>query len=106
MTIDTSTLSGPPDFEHARNKRQKVRGAGLDPNYWYAAAESRELGREQIREVVFWKMSVAIYRDRYGQVHAVENRCAHRQLKLSLGSVHKDKLVCAYHGWKYDAGGK
>ncbi len=95
-----------PDFRNARNKRQKVRAAGLDPNYWYAVAKSDELGRGQVTEVVFWGSSVAVYRDDLGQVRAIENRCAHRQVKLSLGSVEGERIVCPYHGWKYDADGK
>lgn len=98
--------SGPPDFEHARNKRQKVRSAGLDPNHWYAVEHEDALRPGQVTEVVFWKKSVAVYRDELGELHAIENRCAHRQLKLSLGQVMGDRLVCAYHGWKYDGSGK
>jgi phenylpropionate dioxygenase-like ring-hydroxylating dioxygenase large terminal subunit len=39
-------------------------------------------------------------------VHAVENRCAHRQLKLTLGEVCGDALVCGYHGWAYSGAGE
>jgi len=56
--------------------------------------------------VKFWGTSVAVYRDDRGVVHAIENRCAHRQLKLSAGMVVGDKLVCGYHGWEYDGDGK
>ncbi|MEM1030860.1 MAG: Rieske 2Fe-2S domain-containing protein [Myxococcota bacterium] len=95
----------PPDFEHARNKRQKVRAAGMDPNYWYAVEHSARLGPGEVTEVVFWRQSVAVYRDAWGAAHAIENRCAHRQLKLSLGLVEGNMLVCPYHGWKYDGDG-
>ena len=27
--------AGPPQFAEARNKRQKVRAAGISPDYWY-----------------------------------------------------------------------
>jgi 4beta-methylsterol monooxygenase len=106
MTQIDPHRSGPPDFDHARNKRQKVRAAGLDPNHWYAVEHDEALAPGQVTEVVFWKRSVALYRDDLGELHAVENRCAHRQLKLSLGQVVGDRLVCAYHGWKYDGSGK
>jgi len=97
----------PPSFETARNRRQKARASGLDPNHWYAVAESGTLGRNQVREVVFWKRSVAVFRDKRGQLSAIENRCAHRQLKLSLGKVDDEcNLVCAYHGWAYNGEGK
>lgn len=39
-------------------------------------------------------------------MHAIEDRCAHRQVKLSLGQVKGCNLVCMYHGWEFDATGK
>jgi phenylpropionate dioxygenase-like ring-hydroxylating dioxygenase large terminal subunit len=95
----------PPTFEEAKNKRQKVRSAGLDPNYWYAVEHDRALARGQVIEVKFWGTSVAVYRDDKGLVHAIEDRCAHRQLPLSGGVVVGDKLVCNYHGWEYSGDG-
>lgn len=105
MTIGNGK-GAPPSFEEARNKRQKVRAAGMDPNYWYAVEHSDALGRGEVTQTVFWHMAVAVYRDHLGEVHAVEDRCAHRQLELSLGTVEEDRLVCPYHGWKYDGEGR
>lgn len=96
----------PPSFEDAKNKRQKVRSAGLDPNHWYAVEYDRALHKGQVIEVKFWGTSVAVYRDDRGAVHALEDRCAHRQLPLSGGTVVGDRLVCDYHGWEYDGSGK
>ena len=36
----------------------------------------------------------------------VENRCAHRQLKLTTGHVRDCHVVCPYHGWTYDGEGR
>lgn len=96
----------PPSFDEARNKRQKVRAAGLDPDYWYPVAYAAELGKGQVTEVVFWKTRIALFRGDDGALRAVENRCAHRQLKLSLGHVEGCNVVCPYHGWVYDGSGK
>jgi 4beta-methylsterol monooxygenase len=95
-----------PDYGHARTKRQKQRAAGLHPDYWYPALWSHELAPGQVREVVFWGKSFAIFRGSDGRARALENRCAHRQLKLSLGQVEGCQLSCSYHGWKYDESGK
>jgi nitrite reductase/ring-hydroxylating ferredoxin subunit len=95
-----------PDYAHARTKRQKQRAAGLHPDYWYPVLWSHELASEQVREVVFWGRSLAIYRGSDGRARALENRCAHRQLKLSLGQVEGCRLSCSYHGWKYDESGR
>jgi len=96
----------PPPFEQAKNKRQKVRAAGLDPNHWYAVEQDHVLGKGKVIEARFWGTSVAVYRGDDGVLHAIENRCAHRQLKLSAGQVVGDKLVCSYHGWEYAGDGK
>ncbi len=96
----------PPSFSESKNTRQKVRSAGMDPNYWYPAVWSKSLKPGQVEDVVFWKRSIAVFRGEDGQVRAVENRCAHRQLKLSVGHVDGCNLVCPYHGWTYDGSGR
>lgn len=96
----------PPSFEDASRLRQQARAAGMDPNYWYAVEEVANVKLGSVQEVIFWKQSIALFRGEDGSFHAVENRCAHRQIKLSLGSVDGCNLVCAYHGWKYDQNGK
>ena len=95
-----------PGFEEAGNLRQKVRAAGMDPDYWYAVEEVRNVKPGTVIEVVFWKHSIALFCAMDGSLHAMDNRCAHRQLKLSLGVVEGCRLVCAYHGWKYDTNGQ
>lgn len=96
----------PPRFEDARNIRQRVRAAGLHPDHWYPAEWSRALAPGEVREVVFWNRSFALFRTEAGEVHCVDNRCAHRQLKLSVGHVEGCTLVCPYHGWAYDGAGR
>ena len=99
-------MSAPPTFDEARGRREKARAAGLHPDYWYAVEHERAVRPGAVVEVTFWGTSIALWRDREGELHAVENRCAHRQLKLSLGSVEGCRLACAYHGWGYDASGR
>lgn len=96
----------PPTFEEASNHRQRVRAAGLSPDYWYPVEWERNVGRGQAIDVTFWKSSIAIFRGLDGTLRALENRCAHRQLKLSLGQVGDCTLTCAYHGWTYDGSGR
>ena len=96
----------PPGFEEAGSLRQQARAAGMDPDYWYAVEEVRRVKPGAVVEVIFWKRSVALFRGKDGSFHAIENRCAHRQLKLSMGEVQGCRLVCAYHGWQYDGDGR
>ncbi|MCZ0997385.1 Rieske 2Fe-2S domain-containing protein [Streptomyces mirabilis] len=98
--------SGPPEYAVARNKRQKVRAAGLDPDYWYPVEYERRVAPGHVVETRFWGRSIAVYRGSDGVLRALENRCAHRQLKLSGGEVNGCHLTCTYHGWTYDGDGK
>src|SRR5262249_2244779 len=102
----STTLPRPPAFSEARNPRQKARAAGLHPDYWYAVEYDRAVKPGRVVEIQFWKTSIALYRRRDGELRALENRCAHRQLKLSSGGVDNCNLVCAYHGWAYDGDGR
>ena len=95
----------PPGFEEARSLRQQARATGMDPDYWYPVEEVRRVKPGTVVEIIFWKRSIALFRGIDGSFHAIENRCAHRQLKLSLGEVQGCRLVCAYHGWQYDENG-
>ena len=105
-TVQGMAAGTPPSFEEAANLRQRVRATGMDPDYWYAVEQVRNIKPGTVVEVIFWKRSIALFRSNDGSFHAVENRCAHRQIKLSLGDVKGCKLVCAYHGWEYDEQGR
>ena len=89
-----------------RGRRERVRAAGLDPDYWYAVEYDGAVRPGQVVEVTFWGESIALYRGADGALRALENRCAHRQLKLSLGAVTGCPLTCAYHGWAYAQDGR
>jgi phenylpropionate dioxygenase-like ring-hydroxylating dioxygenase large terminal subunit len=96
----------PPTFAEAKNRRQKVRAAGLSPDYWYPVAWDHEIKKGQVVEVKFWGQSIALWRGADGELHAVEDRCPHRQLKLSKGVVEGCNLTCVYHGWEFDGKGR
>jgi hypothetical protein len=96
----------PIDFAEATAARHKARLAGMNPNYWYPLEWSDRLGRGQVSETRFWGESIALFRGEDGRARALENRCAHRQIKLTLGHVKQCDLVCIYHGWAYDEAGR
>src|SRR5262245_53540488 len=82
-----------------------IRRIGLDLNHWFPVGRSKEfaLARPVGREI--WGAYFVICRDEQGQVHAFEDRCLHRKVQLSLGSVRDGRLICPYHGWEYDWSG-
>src|SRR5690349_14864799 len=79
-----------------------LRRTGANPNYWYPLAWCDELRAGRVLGRQFAGEPIALYRGASGQVFALEDRCAHRQVPLHLGVVTGDELKCHYHGWKYD----
>ena len=77
----------------------------MNPNYWYPVAQAHELTRGKMIEAQFWGRSFAVFRGSDDQIRAIENRCAHRQLKLTTGEVRGWQVVCPYHGWTFDGTG-
>lgn len=52
--------------------------------------------------------SVLMTRDENGEIHVVENRCAHRDSQISwhqCGKFDGGLMVCPYHNWSYDMKG-
>jgi renierapurpurin 18,18'-hydroxylase len=83
-----------------------LRRIGAHPDYWYPVAWSYELKPGKILGRRFAAEPIAIYRGQSGEVFALEDRCAHRQVPLHLGVVNGDEIKCHYHGWTYCSSGK
>lgn len=98
-------IAEPPSFQSGKHKREKARAAGLDPNYWYAVELDSAIPKGKVQRVTFWGTHVALYRDDHGTLRAVEDRCAHRHVPLSIGVVRGERLICQYHGWEYGSDG-
>ena len=74
-------------------------------NSWYVAAWDREVTRSLLART-FLNEPVVLYRKADGAAVALEDRCCHRQLPLSMGKLQGDDLRCGYHGLKFDDSGK
>ncbi|MEO0947624.1 MAG: aromatic ring-hydroxylating dioxygenase subunit alpha [Cyanobacteria bacterium J06641_5] len=83
-----------------------IRQADINPNCWYVVAPSAELKGDRPLGVTLWQQDIVLYRHTDGTVSALEDRCPHRQVKLSQGKVLGDRLECAYHGWQFEASGR
>lgn len=74
-------------------------------NYWYAGSASSQL-RETPKAVVIRGEHIVLYRGTDGVTHALEDRCCHRGVPLSIGKVVEQNIACGYHGWQYDGSGR
>jgi len=74
-------------------------------NPWLITCLSRELGQTAPLGIIADKHRVVLFRDATGKPAALEDRCAHRNSPLSLGSANNGVLTCRYHGWTYAGDG-
>ncbi len=82
-----------------------IRTCGINPNHWYVVASSAEVKDKPV-SVTLWHQPIVLYRNEKGEIQALEDRCPHRQVKLSDGKVVKNEIECAYHGWRFNNSGK
>jgi phenylpropionate dioxygenase-like ring-hydroxylating dioxygenase large terminal subunit len=82
-----------------------LRRIGAHPDFWYPLAWSGDLAPGKVIGRDFAGEPIALYRGKSGQVFALEDRCAHRQVPLHLGTVSGETLKCGYHGWSYNCVG-
>ena len=83
-----------------------LRRIGINPDFWYPVAVSRSVRRKKTFAATFAGERIALYRGQSGTVYALEDRCAHRQVPLSMGVVEGDVLRCCYHAWAYRGNGR
>lgn len=72
-------------------------------NAWYVAAWESEIGDAPFARKIL-NEPVVMFRTDSGIV-ALEDRCCHRALPLSMGRVVGNQLQCGYHGLEFDASG-
>ena len=73
-------------------------------NAWYIGAWSDELDEKPLARTILCE-NLVIFRERNGTARVLEDRCCHRGVRLSLGSVEKDGIMCGYHGLVYNGSG-
>lgn len=71
---------------------------------WYVAAFADEVTRTPLARRVLGLPLVLLRRTDGGPM-VLEDRCPHRSMPLSRGSVDGDTLVCAYHGARFGCDG-
>ncbi len=74
-------------------------------NAWYVAAVDEELGDSPLARKILGE-DVVLWRRPEGTPAAIEDRCCHRHLPLSMGRIDGANLRCGYHGYLFDGAGK
>ena len=106
-TVAAGSATGPDHSrEHRSGASVDLRRVGINPNFWYPVAVSGDVRKEKTHPVTFAGERIALYRGDSGTVYALEDRCAHRQVPLSMGVVEGEVLRCCYHAWAYRGNGR
>jgi vanillate O-demethylase monooxygenase subunit len=71
---------------------------------WLPIAYADEVGDKPVAAELL-DLPLVVYRTPEG-VHVAKDLCIHRGAALSLGRVEAGELVCAYHGFRFGAGGR
>src|SRR5690348_17660716 len=85
----------PQPHTHADPKAD-LRRTGINPDFWYPVAVAAKVRKGKTFAATFAGQRIALYRGESGTVYALEDRCAHRQVPLSMGVVEGDVLRCCY----------
>ncbi|HZG21683.1 MAG TPA: aromatic ring-hydroxylating dioxygenase subunit alpha [Herbaspirillum sp.] len=74
-------------------------------NQWYVAGFIWELQDRPLARTLL-NQPVVLFRTGQGEVAALEDRCCHRSLPLSCGTLEEQGLRCGYHGLLFAPGGQ
>src|SRR5690625_983276 len=76
-------------------------------NHWcYVGLEAEIPNPGDFKRTVIGERSVLLTRDLKGEIHVIENVCAHRGMQLMRERTgNTRRLVCAYHQWNYSLDG-
>ena len=83
----------------AGEKTEDLRRIGINPDFWYPVALGDDVRHGKTFAARFAGERIALYRSASGKLYALEDRCAHRQVPLSMGVVEGEALRCCYHAW-------
>jgi vanillate O-demethylase monooxygenase subunit len=72
---------------------------------WHPVAFAAALGTEP-RHADLLGEPLVLWRGQDGSPRVMSDLCIHRGTALSLGRVTGDEIMCAYHGWRYNADGR
>lgn len=80
------------------------RSASFPMDRWWVAAFSWELNDKPLGRILL-NQRVVLFRSGDGRACALQDRCCHKSLPLSLGTVEARGLRCGYHGLLFDCTG-
>lgn len=79
----------------------------MKPTGWFQVAWSGEIAPGEVKRLKYFDQEMVMYRGQSGKVHVFDAYCEHLGAHLAYGgSVNGDNIVCPFHGWEWDGGGR
>ena len=75
-------------------------------NDWHPIAIAEKTLKNSLQSITLLGQSLVLWCDTEGNLHLWLDQCPHRGMKLSLGTIQENQLVCPYHGWRFKTSGK
>jgi phenylpropionate dioxygenase-like ring-hydroxylating dioxygenase large terminal subunit len=75
-------------------------------DHWWVIATTEELAPGALLPRKVLGFDVVLFRREDGGIAAITDRCSHRGLPLSLGTLTGDRVICGYHGFQFDSRGE
>ena len=93
-------------YQDPANYERELRRIYEGPVWNYVCLESDVAEPGQFRTTFVGEMPVIVVRGETGEIHAFENRCAHRGALIALDDAGSAKrFQCIYHAWTYNLRG-
>lgn len=73
---------------------------------WYCVGESGSFKPGQLRAVRICGEQIVVLRREDGALRALRDRCPHRGMALSKGTLDGDAITCPFHGWQFTSEGR
>lgn len=103
---ESTTPNQAPPTEWRRGRPIPPQGVdGYDQN-WYPVCLSSELAADRIHYTEFLDGHVIVFRDEAGAARVTSPYCRHFGANLRHGTVRNGKVICPFHAYTYDGGGR
>lgn len=73
---------------------------------WYVVGEASDLKNQRVLGYDLCGQRVVVFRDKRGQLAAMDAFCPHMGTDLSIGKVVGSELQCFFHHWRFNAEGE
>lgn len=73
-------------------------------DFWYPVAFVKELGEQPFKARLL-DVELVLFKGAEGEIAVLQDVCPHRLVRLSGGQVVDGRIVCPFHGLRFDAAG-